>query len=96
MNWKKDTNDSGDHLNLSGSRRMTVYIGDYLRDNCELADHRPDPQRGKRPDGGGHPSQSAGQSLPSVHDSVYEDDAGISAVDRCFKRTVITSHSYMK
>ena len=43
MNWRKDTNDAGDHLNLSGSRRMTVYIGDYLRDNCELADHRPDP-----------------------------------------------------
>ena len=33
----------GDHLNLFGTRKMTVYIGDYLRDNCDLTDHREDP-----------------------------------------------------
>ena len=35
--------DDGDHLNLCGTRKMTVYLGDYLRDNCDLEDHRDDP-----------------------------------------------------
>lgn len=43
MNWKKDTHDKGDHLNLSGSRRMTKYLGDYLVSRCDLTDHRGDP-----------------------------------------------------
>lgn len=33
----------GDHLNLFGTRKMTVYLGNYLRDNCDLTDHRSDP-----------------------------------------------------
>ena len=33
----------GDHLNLFGTRKMTRYLGDYLRDNCDLTDHREDP-----------------------------------------------------
>lgn len=43
MDWKTDTHDCGDHLNLSGSRRMTVYLADYLTENCDLTDHRGDP-----------------------------------------------------
>ena len=30
-------------LNLFGTRKMTRYLGDYLRDNCDLTDHREDP-----------------------------------------------------
>ena len=33
----------GDHLNLFGTRKMTRYLGGYLRDNCDLTDHREDP-----------------------------------------------------
>ena len=43
MDWRKDTHDCGDHLNLSGSRKMTVYLGDYLAANTDLPDHRGDP-----------------------------------------------------
>ncbi len=43
IDWKKDTHDCGDHLNLSGSRKMTKYLGDYLSANCDLTDHRGDP-----------------------------------------------------
>jgi hypothetical protein len=40
MDWKADTHDCGDHLNLSGSRRMTTYLASYLTENCDLPDHR--------------------------------------------------------
>ena len=43
MDWNADTHDCGDHLNLSGSRRMTTYLGDYLAENTDLPDHRDDP-----------------------------------------------------
>ena len=43
MDWKKDTHDCGDHLNLSGSRKMTNYLADYLASNADLPDHRNDP-----------------------------------------------------
>lgn len=43
IDWNKDTYDRGDHLNLSGSRKMTKYLADYLRGECGLEDHRGDP-----------------------------------------------------
>ena len=43
MDWNKDTHDQGDHLNIHGSRKMTTYLGDYLKENCDLPDHRGDP-----------------------------------------------------
>ena len=43
IDWETDTHDNGDHLNLFGTRKMTVYLGNYLRDNCDLPDHRSDP-----------------------------------------------------
>ena len=43
MNWPTDTWDNGDHLNLSGCRKMTAYLGNFLRDECGMPDHRGDP-----------------------------------------------------
>ena len=43
MDWKTDTHDCGDHLNLSGSRKMTNYLADYLASSTDLPDHRNDP-----------------------------------------------------
>ena len=44
IDWANDTFDGGDHLNLFGARKMTVYLGDYLRQECGLTDHRGDPK----------------------------------------------------
>ena len=43
IDWKHDTFDKGDHLNLFGTRKMTRYLGDYLSENCKLPDRRKDP-----------------------------------------------------
>lgn len=44
VNWETDTWDNGDHLNLSGCRKMTAYLGDRLRATVnDLPDHRSDP-----------------------------------------------------
>lgn len=40
MNWKTDSYDKGDHLNLNGARKVTFWIGKYLRKNYDLTDHR--------------------------------------------------------
>ena len=43
IDWSNDTFDAGDHLNLFGCQKMTKYLGDYLRAECGLTDHRGDP-----------------------------------------------------
>ena len=43
LNWKTDSNDQGDHMNLDGVIKMTTYFGDYLSGQGDLADHRGDP-----------------------------------------------------
>ena len=35
--------EGADHLNLSGTRKMTAYLADYLVRECDLEDHRGDP-----------------------------------------------------
>lgn len=40
INWEKDSLDGGDHLNLSGARKVTDFIGKYLYDNFRLPDRR--------------------------------------------------------
>lgn len=42
IDWKRDTSDRGDHMNYYGARKVTAYLGKYLNDNYELADHRND------------------------------------------------------
>ena len=43
IDWNRDSFDGGAHLNLSGSRKMTRYMGEYLSGHCNLQDHRGDP-----------------------------------------------------
>ena len=40
IDWKQDSYDRGDHLNISGARKVTAYIGQYLADNYDLPDRR--------------------------------------------------------
>ena len=42
IDWKMDSYDRGDHLNISGARKVTAYIGEYLADNYDLPDRRND------------------------------------------------------
>lgn len=43
VNYDTDCRDINSHLNLSGAYKVTDYMGDYLMENYELADHREDP-----------------------------------------------------
>lgn len=40
MDWKTDSYDKGDHLNLNGARKVTTWVGKYLKENYDLPDHR--------------------------------------------------------
>ena len=40
IDWKRDSYDKGDHLNISGARKVTAYIRKYLTDNYSLPDRR--------------------------------------------------------
>ena len=42
IDWKSDTLDKGDHLNLSGSHKVTDYMTKYLQEHYMLSDHRGD------------------------------------------------------
>ena len=42
IDWKKDSYDRGDHLNIYGARKVTDYIGRYLTENYRLPDRRND------------------------------------------------------
>lgn len=42
INWNKDTRDGGIHLNYSGAKRVTLYLGAYLQRHFVLPDHRKD------------------------------------------------------
>ena len=42
IDWSNDTMDSGNHMNLSGSKKVTGYVSDYLAQNFALEDHRGD------------------------------------------------------
>ena len=42
INWKKDTKDKGNHLNYRGAKKVTKYLGNYLKKTGLLEDHRKD------------------------------------------------------
>lgn len=42
LNWSTDTRDCGDHVNLSGSKKITLDLGNILMKKYALKDHRGD------------------------------------------------------
>ena len=42
IDWEWDTNDGGDHMNLQGAIKVITFLGNYLKDNSDLVDHRGD------------------------------------------------------
>lgn len=42
INWETDTKDEGDHLNYFGAVKVSTYLGNYLKENYALPDHRGD------------------------------------------------------
>ena len=42
IDWKNETRDGGDHLNLSGAQKVSDYIGEHLATSYGLPDHRGD------------------------------------------------------
>lgn len=42
IDWKLDSMDKGDHLNLTGAIKATNFLGKYLKNNYEFTDHRAD------------------------------------------------------
>lgn len=40
IDWSSDTKDGGDHLNLAGAKKVTKFMGKYLRKNFDLPDRR--------------------------------------------------------
>ena len=47
MNWKEDTSDGGDHLNMFGAEKVGLYLGKWLIQNYDLPDHRNDKKYAK-------------------------------------------------
>lgn len=44
IDWTQDTKDRGDHLNFYGAKKVSRFLGEYLRDMKVLKDHRDDPE----------------------------------------------------
>lgn len=40
IDWNQDSLDKGDHLNLSGAKKVTSFMEKYLKGNFDLPDHR--------------------------------------------------------
>lgn len=40
IDWRKDTKDTGTHLNYSGAKKVTTFLGTYLHQHYALPDHR--------------------------------------------------------
>lgn len=44
IDWTQDTKDRGDHLNFYGAKKVSKFIGEYLKSTDLLEDHREDPK----------------------------------------------------
>ncbi|MSR93430.1 SGNH/GDSL hydrolase family protein [Clostridiaceae bacterium 68-1-5] len=42
IDWKKDSLDGGDHLNITGAKKVSRFLGKYLKENFSLKDRRED------------------------------------------------------
>lgn len=42
IDWRKDSYDKGDHLNIDGARKVTNFMAKYLTENYQLPDRRED------------------------------------------------------
>lgn len=42
FDWMTDSRDGGNHLNYSGAKKISVWLGDYLAKDYQLEDHRKD------------------------------------------------------
>ena len=42
IDWRTDSLDHGEHVNLSGAERVTAFLGRYLSENYDIPDHRGD------------------------------------------------------
>ena len=40
INWEKETKDRGDHLNYSGAKKVSDFIGSYLQSFDLLTNHK--------------------------------------------------------
>lgn len=47
FDWHTDSRDKGNHLNNSGARKVSMYIGNYLKDNYSIKDRRNDEKYSK-------------------------------------------------
>ncbi len=46
FDWKKDTRDKGDHMNYTGAKKVSGYVGKVLKERYSLPDRREDPAYG--------------------------------------------------
>ena len=42
LDWKTDSKDGGNHLNLYGAIKVSDYIAEYIHENLEIPDRRSD------------------------------------------------------
>lgn len=47
FNWKEDTSDGGDHLNIYGAEKVTTYLAGYLTSNYDFTSHKDDKKYSK-------------------------------------------------
>ena len=42
FDWREDTKDKGDHLNVYGATKVSKYLGNYIKQNYDIPDRRND------------------------------------------------------